>query len=62
MFLSSKEARTRLGVSRDTIEKLIKSGDLKAIKIGNGRTGHYRISEDELQDYIERQAVKVATA
>jgi excisionase family DNA binding protein len=35
MYLSAAEARERLRVSRDTLSKLIKSGDLKSYKVGS---------------------------
>ena len=61
MYLSAAEACERLRVSRETLRKLIKSGDLKAHKVGTGRTSPYRISEEEAEAYIDRQTVKVAS-
>lgn len=62
MYLSAAETRARLRVSRETLSKLIRSGDLKASKIGTGRTSPYRISEADLADYMERQTVKAPAA
>lgn len=36
-------------VKKETIQKYIRKGDLKAIKIGN----RYRVTEEQLQEYIE---------
>lgn len=60
MYLSAAETRERLRVSRDTLSKLIKSGDLKASKIGSFRNSPYRISEEDLAEYLERQAVSAS--
>lgn len=57
-YLTAREARARLGISRDTLTKLIKGGELKASKIGNGRTSPYRIADGDLQEYLDRQALK----
>ena len=58
MYLSAAETRARLRVSRETLSKLIKSGDLKASKIGPFRNSPYRISEADLAEYMDRQAVR----
>lgn len=58
MYLSAAEARERLHVSRETLRKLIKSGDLKAHKVSGGRTSPYRISEEAVADYIEHRTVR----
>ena len=60
-MLTAAEAREQLGVSRETLRKLIKSGDLKATKTGGSRNSHYRLSEDDIADYIERASVKAAS-
>lgn len=54
-WLSAAEARERIGVSRETFRKLIKSGDLVAHKSGSAPNSHYRISEDALAEYLQRQ-------
>lgn len=61
MYLTAAEACERLGVSRETLRKLIKSGALKAHKVSDGRTSPYRISEEDAADYIDRQTVQVAS-
>ena len=53
-LLTTKEARARLKVSRNTLYALIESGDLKAVAVGS----QYRVTETELADYIKRNEVK----
>lgn len=48
------EVAERLKVSVDTIKRLIKNGKLSATKIG----GQWRISEDQLNEYIESRTIK----
>lgn len=60
MYLSATEVCERLRVSRDTLTQLIKSGDLKASKIGQYRNSHYRIAEADLTAYLDRQAEEAA--
>lgn len=60
-MLTAAEARERLGVSRETLRKLIKSGDLKASKTGGSRNSHYRLTEEDIADYLERAAAKAAS-
>jgi excisionase family DNA binding protein len=61
MYLSAVEARARLGVSRETFRKLVKSGDLKASKLGPFRNSPYRVKETDLEAYMDRQAARVAS-
>ena len=60
MYLSAVEARARLRVSRETFRKLVKSGDLKAAKLGPFRNSPYRVKDTDLDAYMDRQAEKVA--
>ena len=55
-MLSLREVADRLGVSEMTVRRLVKRGELVAVRVG----GQYRISEENLQRYIsERQTGKV---
>lgn len=56
-YVTIKEVRGRLNVSRWTVDRLIKTGELDAIK-GAGPKGLVRISETSLTSYIERHTVK----
>jgi excisionase family DNA binding protein len=61
-YLTSGDVQARLGISRETVEKLIRSGDLRAVKIGPHRNSPYRIAESDLQEYLDRQAVRPAAS
>lgn len=62
-YLTSAEAQASLRLSRDMVERLIKTGELEAFKAGTGgRTSPYRISEKSVQAYIRRKTVQAATA
>lgn len=56
-MLTFAEVCTQLRVTPKTLRKVIQGGDLKAIRVGGN--GAYRISEEDLADYIERQGVRV---
>ena len=53
-LLTIKEAADRMSVSDKTVYRLINWGKLKRVKIG----GATRISEDELNEYMEQQFKK----
>jgi excisionase family DNA binding protein len=57
MYLSSRETQKRMGISRETLRKLIRSGELKAHKVGTGRTSPIKVSEASIEDYMERHVV-----
>ncbi len=50
-LLSIQETADRLSVSQKTVYRLINWGKLRKVKIG----GATRISEDELNEYMEQQ-------
>jgi excisionase family DNA binding protein len=47
------EVATIMRVSRMTVYRLIRRGQLKAIRVGR----NYRVREDDLNRYLEEQAV-----
>ena len=49
---------TMLGVSKETLYRLIKSGDVKSFRIGKGR----RVLISSIEDYISREASREFTA
>ena len=55
-FLTVDEFAASMKVSRWTVGRLIKSGELKAVK-GEGRNGSVRIPVTSHADYIERHTV-----
>jgi len=62
MLLTFAEVCERLRMSPKTLRKLITSGELVAIRTGNGATSPYRITEEALADYIRRRQVVPAKA
>lgn len=60
MFLTVQETCDRLRKSRWTIAKLIKSGELEAIK-GPTAKAHVKVVEASVQRYIERYTVTPTT-
>lgn len=55
-MLTTSEVAEKLNLSEKTIRNLIDSGELKAFKFGRV----YRISEEELNNFIERSRTGAA--
>ena len=53
MLLSVSEVAKELRVNRNYIYKLIKEGDLKAVKIGS-----IKVRKEDLEEYVERNIYK----
>lgn len=51
-YYSRQEIARIFSVNPMTIYRLIRRGDIKAIRIGND----YRVSEDELKEYMKRKS------
>ena len=59
-MLTSAEVCEQLRISEKTLRRMIADGEIAALKVGGGRWGGtYRISEDALAEFIQRQTVKV---
>ncbi|MDP8225135.1 MAG: CTP synthase (glutamine hydrolyzing) [Candidatus Lernaella stagnicola] len=58
-FLTLEDVAERLKVSISTVRRWVKSGDLKALKVGN--RGQYRISEEDLDDFLAETEVEPET-
>lgn len=56
MYLSTAETCERLRLSRWTVRKLVRSGELQAIK-GPARNAPLRISERSVHDYEVRRTI-----
>ena len=52
-LLTVAEVATLMRVSRMTVYRLIRRGQLKAIRVGR----NYRVRENDLSEYLEAQAV-----
>lgn len=57
-MLTFAEVCDELRMSPKTVRKLIVSGELTAFKAGTAQTSPYRITEEALADFIERQTVR----
>ena len=61
-MLTGPQACERLGVSRDTLRKLIRDGELRAMKIGPAKQAHWKIPEDAIDEYIRRRVAETAAS
>lgn len=52
-LLTVAEVATLMRVSRMTVYRLIRRGELRAVRVGR----NYRVREEDLNDYLESQAV-----
>lgn len=52
-LLTVAEVASLMRVSRMTVYRLIRRGQLKAIRVGR----NYRVREDDFNEYLEAQAV-----
>jgi excisionase family DNA binding protein len=56
-MLTAAQVCRDLNISRDTFLKLIELGELSgAMKVPPGPTGHWRVPEQAIADYMERNA------
>ena len=53
MLLSVSEVAKELRVNRNYIYKLIKEGELKAVKIGS-----IKVRKEDLEEYVERNIIR----
>ncbi len=56
-MLTGAQVRERLGIGKEKFLELVKTGELAAIKLGAAPNAPYRISEEALEDFIERARV-----
>jgi excisionase family DNA binding protein len=54
-FLTVAEVAAAMRVSTMTVYRLIKSGELAAVRVGH----HYRIRESDLERYLTARSVQV---
>ena len=60
-LLSLDQVAEHLGVHRDTVYKLVRSGRLPALQLG-GRKAGWRVSEEDLQAFIVNSKAVAAAA
>lgn len=56
-LLSSREARAYLNVGRDALLALIRSGKIRALRLGRG----YRIPLSELEAFVQRELAQLGS-
>jgi excisionase family DNA binding protein len=65
-WLTPNEAAAELKVSRDTIERLVASGQLQAAELntdkGHGQRHRYRIHRDWLDEFMQHRAKRKASS
>jgi len=62
VYISTKEAGRRLGISTKTVRALLHAGDLKGYPQTTATSGDvwaWKVSEDSIDSYIRRQRAKV---
>lgn len=57
MYLSTREACQRLRINRNTLAKRIRDGELVAIKDGNARNAHVKVSVKSIEAYERRNRI-----
>lgn len=57
MYLSTREACQRLRISRNTLAKRIRDGELVAIKDGSARNAHVKVSVKSIEAYERRNRI-----
>jgi excisionase family DNA binding protein len=57
-MLSMVEVSRRLGVSPQTVRRLIDDGQLRAINVGMGNRGNFRISQEDFRKFVASRQMK----
>ena len=64
-YRTTQEVMDHLGISRETLRQLVKSGEIEAIKLDaqtdGGSNSALRYSDDTIADYIKRHTVQPDT-
>ena len=55
-LLTRSEAANKLRVGLRTLDRRLATGELKCYRLGDGPKAPVRISEDQLQRFLDRQA------
>jgi excisionase family DNA binding protein len=59
-LLTATQVRERLGISESKLSELIRTGEIRAMRLGTGPKKQYRITEEALAEFIERNTVRPA--
>jgi len=57
MDLTMSEAAKRMNVSKKTVERRVRTGELPAYQLGSGKNSPIRIREVDFLDYISKSQI-----
>lgn len=57
-MLTRSRVCERLGIGKDEFLRLVREGELTAIRIGSAPNSPYKVSEEALAEFIERKTVE----
>ena len=60
VYLSTAQACGRLNISRPTLAKRIRSGEIEAIKLGEARNSPVRVFLSSIEEYEKSRQMAVA--
>jgi excisionase family DNA binding protein len=60
-FLTRKEAAQRLRIGLRTLDRRLASGEIKCFRLGAGPKAPVRLSEEQLQEYLNDVSRKVSS-
>jgi len=61
-WLSRAETARALGVSNETVRRLVRAGRLPAYRFGIGQHADYHVAEQDLAEFIEKSRVRADAA
>lgn len=61
MYMTVDEVAALLRISRWTVGRMVKSGELTAVK-ADGRNGAVRVEADSIEDYLKRHTIPAAAS
>ena len=56
-MLTGTEVRRRLGLSDYQLTQLVKSGQIRAVRLGKAKNGHLRFRREDLEAWFEENTV-----
>jgi len=57
-FLTREEVAKYFRVHARTVDRWLKNGSLRGYKLGKGKTALWRVSEDDVKNFLTRHANK----
>ena len=59
-FSTIPEVARRLALSEQTVRRLIREGELPAIRIGDGPRGRIRVRSQSVDRFVEQRSIRAA--